>query len=587
MTQLTSSVSLRRADRENIWADVGPHSDSHASIARWVIATVMVAQVAFLLWGCDWDLCNDEAEYWAWSRRLDWSYYTRGPLIAWLIRLSTTLFGGLSERLTGSPMLACRLPAVLLGGLTAWGIFRLGELTTGSRRAAVLAVLVLPAIPVLVVGGVLITSDTPLACCWVWGAVWIFRGLQSGEIRHWLIAGLIGALGVWTKYSFLALPASVGLFLLLSRPHRRQLWRRPFWLMSIVCVALGLLPIVIWNAQHGWAGTNQLADRVGLSSRSSWGSISPVLHFLVGEVAALGIVWWFVGIAAIRQAIVVVRRPGADPTRSTAREPVPNWEAAGSLFLLCNWGVIWVACFCASLLGETEVNWMAPGYLAMAILIGGRLDRMIDERGAQKWLTAGAWVICLATLSLLHHTEWLYPAVARLLPAPTAACPVPLRHYDPTARMRGHQELARAVQRTIERLGTRGMPSFVLTPTYVLASTLEFYLPAQPETYCLGWNFGMTPQPVNQHDLWHPNPRHDPEAFHGRAAILVEDANTPPNWARQQVRKKVLGRMESTERVTVYARGLAVAAWDISVCHDYHGIAGYPQNAWGQVDADE
>ena len=49
----------------------------------------MLAQTVFLLWGCDWDLCGDEAEYWAWSRKLDWSYFSRGPVIAWLIRLGT------------------------------------------------------------------------------------------------------------------------------------------------------------------------------------------------------------------------------------------------------------------------------------------------------------------------------------------------------------------------------------------------------------------------------------------------------------------------------------------------------------------
>ena len=60
------------------------------------ILMVMLAQTVFLVWGCDWDLCGDEAEYWAWSRKLDWSYYSRGPVIAWLIRLGTEILGGLA-----------------------------------------------------------------------------------------------------------------------------------------------------------------------------------------------------------------------------------------------------------------------------------------------------------------------------------------------------------------------------------------------------------------------------------------------------------------------------------------------------------
>src|SRR5262249_55237920 len=149
--------------------------DLHARGAIAAILTVMALQVLFLLVGCDWDFCGDEAEYWTWSRRLDWSYYTRGPLIAWLIRLSTELFGRLSLAWRGCLSLAPRVPAVLLGGLTAWGVFRLAELATGSRRAGMFATLLLPAVPVFAVGGVIITSDTPLVCCWAWAAVWALR----------------------------------------------------------------------------------------------------------------------------------------------------------------------------------------------------------------------------------------------------------------------------------------------------------------------------------------------------------------------------------------------------------------------------
>jgi hypothetical protein len=88
----------------------------------------------------------------------------------------------------------------------------------------------------------------------------------------------------------------------------------------------------------------------------------------------------------------------------------------------------------------------------------------------------------------------------------------------------------------------------------------------------------MTAKPVNQHDLWRPNPRHDPDAFRDRAAIVVEDRNMPPNWAKHMVRKKVFGRLDSIDSVLADERGVTVGAWDISICHDYHGVAGYHQN---------
>src|SRR5262249_51998836 len=182
--------------------------------------------------------------------------------------------------------------AVLLGGLTAWGVFQLGLLTTGSRRAGMLAALLLPAIPIFAIGGVLITCDTPLVCCWTWAAVWTFRALRTDQFSAWVAAGLVGALGVLAKYSVLAFPASAALFLMLSRMHRRHLARPGFWVMSGLCVGVGIAPILIWNVQHGWVGVGQLADRVGLSDRATWGRLGPVLRFLGGEGAAPGGGWW-------------------------------------------------------------------------------------------------------------------------------------------------------------------------------------------------------------------------------------------------------------------------------------------------------
>ena len=448
--------------------------------------------------------------------------------------------------------------------------------------------LLLPAIPILALGGVVVTSDTPLVCCWVWAAVWTFRAVQKDDLRAWLAAGAIGAIGVLAKYSFLAFPASAGLFLLLSPAHRRHLRRPGFWLMSLIGGGLGLAPIFVWNARHGWAGANQLADRVGLSSRASWAGIYPVLSFLGGEAVALGVVWWFVALAAL--ASIFIRLTRARLTTSgdaTIRvDEGFSGDRTGLLYLLCLWGVLWCACLAASLMGETEANWMVPGYIALVVLIAIRVDALMSRGGLKARACVAAWCFSLAAVIAVHHTEWFYPAIARWVPAPTKRWAAPFRLYEPTARLRGHQVLARAVAAKVRLLQAQGASPFVLTATYGLTSTLSFYLPGQPETYCLSWNFGMTSAPVNQHDLWHPNPRHDPEAFKNRTAVVVEDSNMPPSYAWHMNRKGVFKKLDSTERLIVRERGVIIGAWDITICRDYHGLAGYKQNGLARLQND-
>ena len=39
------------------------------------------------------ELSVDEAQYWDWSRNIEFGYFTKPPIIAWVIALSTTIFG--------------------------------------------------------------------------------------------------------------------------------------------------------------------------------------------------------------------------------------------------------------------------------------------------------------------------------------------------------------------------------------------------------------------------------------------------------------------------------------------------------------
>src|SRR5579863_10704572 len=56
-------------------------------------------------------LYPDEAQYWLWSRHLAFGYYSKPPLVAWLIALTIAAFGD-SE-------FAIRLPAPLLHAAAA------------------------------------------------------------------------------------------------------------------------------------------------------------------------------------------------------------------------------------------------------------------------------------------------------------------------------------------------------------------------------------------------------------------------------------------------------------------------------------
>ncbi len=65
------------------------------------------------------DLSPDEAHYWEWSRRLDLSYYSKGPVIAYLIYLGTHIFG--------NTVFGIRIMAVVFSALGSIVLYILGK----------------------------------------------------------------------------------------------------------------------------------------------------------------------------------------------------------------------------------------------------------------------------------------------------------------------------------------------------------------------------------------------------------------------------------------------------------------------------
>src|SRR5688572_33481411 len=97
------------------------------------------------------DLAEDEAYYWDWSRHLDYSYYSKGPGTAWLIRESCAVFGDTT--------LGVRFPAILARAGVGLCTFWLTRKLFASSRLWLGALLVWYAAPIFLAAGLIMTSD--------------------------------------------------------------------------------------------------------------------------------------------------------------------------------------------------------------------------------------------------------------------------------------------------------------------------------------------------------------------------------------------------------------------------------------------
>ncbi|MFQ6552238.1 ArnT family glycosyltransferase [Aestuariibius insulae] len=296
------------------------------------------------LWFAEADLFVDEAQYWFWGQNLDFGYYSKPPMIAWVIRAATELAG------SDAPFWV-RVPAPLLHGLTA---FLIGALCArlADRTVAIWAVATYLTLPIVAVGSVLISTDTVMAPFLVGAFLAYFRVLRDGGAGWAFVAGMLFGLAMMGKYAgFYGLLGIclAAVFVKAARPG----WAN----MSIVLGAsvLFLGPNIWWNFANDLTTVEHTLDNVSWVRKSDPLSIDVggLLLFLGGQLIAFG-------------PILFIALIGAALTEKGWRSGWLVWLSLPVLLVVC----------AQALLAEAYGNWAFVAYLAgTALVVMWLLDR--------------------------------------------------------------------------------------------------------------------------------------------------------------------------------------------------------------------
>jgi hypothetical protein len=506
-----------------------------------ILLTVAALRVAFLL-HCPLDLAPDEAHYWDWSRHLDWSYYSKGPLAAWVIRASCELLGGLSLSWTGSLAFAVRAPAVLFGTLLLTAIYILTVQTSRSHPLALATVLAFLTTPAVSAGSTLMTIDSPYCCLWAWALVLALHAARTDALWAWAAAGLAVCLGVLAKYTMAVFVPSLALYLLAS-PERRRLLARPGPWVFVLVAALSAVPVVAWNAAHDWVSFRHVAQISG-AERDGVKWLGP-LQLLAGQAALMLGAWLVLWLCAL-----YAYRPTADADE-------------GRQFLWWLSVPVFAVFLVASLKkGGGEINWPVTAYLSggvlTAIWVSGILERGSPlARRAVTVTTAAGVALGLAGVALMHAPGALYPLLARVVGEPSDANPFPMRRLDPTCRLRGWRELAAEVDRARAELGEDAV---IAGTGWIYPGLLGVYCEGNPRVVCLG---GAQGERRSQYDLWE-NPIDHGEKFRGKTFLVVGVPSAKL--------KESFASVEELPVVLVRVAGQPVGAHGVWVCRGFQGV---------------
>ncbi len=429
------------------WATYMSRVRPYFSVMTVFLICISLFRVYYILHG-PLDLSPDEAHYWEWSRRLDLSYYSKGPMIAYLITLGTGIFG--------DNVLGVRFLAVVFSVLSSIYLYKIGSELYDERVGAFTAIL-FQIIPLYSAFGVIFTIDSPFVFFWILSLYLFWRAINQGSIKYWVSTGLAIGLGLLTKYTMAFFYLCSFLFIV---KEQRDLLKRPGPYISLILSLFIFSPVVVWNAQHGWVTLLHTAGQahVGEGLRLSLKSLFEFIGSQFGVVSPLLLAMSLI-------AVWLLRRSGDK----------------GSFLFWFSFPVI--AFFVLkSLHGKVQANWAMPGYITGIIA----LSVLFFQKERMQRITIAGVTIAFLLTAISHY--------------PPGFLPVKL---DPTSRLKGWKELGREVSLIYEDMkkGEKDEPDqpgvFIFSDRYQVSSELAFYVKGNPVTYCI--NLGRR---MNQYDLW-------------------------------------------------------------------------------------
>jgi 4-amino-4-deoxy-L-arabinose transferase-like glycosyltransferase len=339
---------------------------------------------------------TDESYYWVWSRYLDWSYYDHPPLVAWMIRLSSDLFG--------INKFSLRFPAVLAWLATAIVVYRMAlRMFANNATAAWLAVLVLVSIPIFQVGFHIVGPDSPLMLFTSLTYLFAFNAIERSSGKDWLLAGACLGLALLGKYTAILLPAIIFLAVVSGRESRAELVRWQPW-TGLLLAAFLFTPVLYWNYQHDWIS---FAYQWGHGTDSQNGfSIYKMLDYASQQISAVMPWTWFAMMYAS------YRLPGL-----IVRGQCKSW-------LLVEYG-FWFPLLFFWISGSFSTamhNWPVIAYIPGSIMLGGLLSHWLQPAGNSapgKYSSrTRAAVIAAVVFAALLVDLARFPQWAALLPNP-------------------------------------------------------------------------------------------------------------------------------------------------------------------------
>lgn len=372
------------------------------SVAGLLLLVTIIRSIA--IFASPLELGVDEAQYWAWSQTPDFGYFTKPPLIAWIIGMSHALFG--------HDVWAVRLPAPWLHFLTALILWRTASWMAGptaGRWAAILWI----GLPIISVGSFVISTDTPLLLALSIALLMIAGVLQNrlNPAYGMFICGVAVGIGFLAKYAAVYFLVGIVLWALWDRLTRKTntitFWH--LWLFGFGII-IAASPNIIWNLMNDFPTVRHLGDNANIAKQSF--DFAKTGGFLLSQFGVAGPVTFFLMLGILR----------------------PPFSASTKRLMICLSLPILTLMTIQAFVSDANANWAVASYPALTVW----LACWIAQTNSWRWGLLANGIN--ASIAIIVIGVSITGSLGALTPA-----------SDPLRRLRGWEALATDIRDALDK----------------------------------------------------------------------------------------------------------------------------------------
>ncbi|MCX5781213.1 MAG: glycosyltransferase family 39 protein [Elusimicrobia bacterium] len=452
----------------------------------WIIVSFITLLRIFIIgkFGLD----GDESYYWIWSRNLSLSYYDHPPMVAYIIYVSTFIFGN-SE-------FAVRFPTIITWFFIFIMTFYLTKKLFGEK-SAFWSIVSSFLVPLFMINNLDIRPEIPFTFFWMLFIFIFWKIIETSNSKYWYLIGIILGFGLLSKYTAILLIPSVLLFLIISHKHRFWFFKKEPYIALIIAFIV-FSPVIFWNIENNFASFGYQFNRV--ITKSHYEGLNILIRLFIAPLKQFQIIGFIIFIywAVLFWSIYEYFRENRDSLLLIFTFSFPIllfFDIIG----LHNWILPY---------------WLTSGYLVLSLGVG----ELTQLGWRNKWLRIYSylsWGLGFITVFLL-----LINIFYKVIPDKTFYSKFEtfkqlkdiykIKISDHSDNYYGRKEIANKVY-DFTKHKEKGI--IIFSNDYGEASRLSFYLPGNPEVYCLN-------DVIDTYDFWQRNLA----SLNGKDSIFVTNA---------------------------------------------------------------